>query len=189
MDNDNSIRTSQPKATMHDNKETVHPLIVKIKSLIKESNEELLLQRAKLLKDLHDLNTTTMIDMAQKAKVRWSIEGDENLKFFHEIINKKRSQLVIRRVLVNGDCIADPPNVKKEFLNHFANRFSNPASLRFLLDVQFENRLLADQKDDLERDVTHDEIRRAVWDCGTNKSPGPDGFTFEFRRYWSIIKK
>nr|GEV56352.1 RNA-directed DNA polymerase, eukaryota [Tanacetum cinerariifolium] len=89
-----------------------------------ESNEELLLQRAKLLKDLHDLNTTTMIDMAQKAKVRWSIEGDENSKFSHGIINKKRSQLAIRRVL-------------------------------------FENMLLADQKDDLERDVTHDEIRIA----------------------------
>ena len=27
-----------------------------------------------------------------------------------------------------------------------------------------------------------------MWDCGTNKSLGPDGFTFEFfRRYWKII--
>ncbi|GKC88928.1 RNA-directed DNA polymerase, eukaryota, partial [Tanacetum coccineum] len=32
------------------------------------------------------------------------------------------------------------------------------------------------------------EIRRAVWDCGENKSPGPDGFTFEFfRKYWNCI--
>nr|GFC55640.1 RNA-directed DNA polymerase, eukaryota, reverse transcriptase zinc-binding domain protein [Tanacetum cinerariifolium] len=28
----------------------------------------------------------------------------------------------------------------------------------------------------------------AVWDCGENKSPGPDGYTFEFfRRYWNVI--
>nr|GFB93918.1 RNA-directed DNA polymerase, eukaryota [Tanacetum cinerariifolium] len=33
-----------------------------------------------------------------------------------------------------------------------------------------------------------DEIRKAVWDCGESKSPGPDGFTFEFsRRYWHFI--
>ncbi|GJV25798.1 hypothetical protein Tco_1378493 [Tanacetum coccineum] len=30
-------------------------------------------------------------------------------------------------------------------------------------------------------------IKRAVWDCGTNKSPGRDGFTFDFiRTYWKI---
>ncbi|GJV79118.1 RNA-directed DNA polymerase, eukaryota [Tanacetum coccineum] len=44
------------------------------------------------------------------------------------------------------------------------------------------------QVDDLERGVSHDEIRSAVWDCGDNKSPGPDGFTFEFfKKYWRFI--
>ncbi|GJS00006.1 RNA-directed DNA polymerase, eukaryota [Tanacetum coccineum] len=32
------------------------------------------------------------------------------------------------------------------------------------------------------------KIRKAVWECGENKSPGPDGFSFEFfRRYWNFI--
>ncbi|GJR12520.1 RNA-directed DNA polymerase, eukaryota, nucleotide-binding alpha-beta plait domain protein [Tanacetum coccineum] len=35
---------------------------------------------------------------------------------------------------------------------------------------------------DLDVRVLNDEIRLAVWDCGVNKSPGPDGFTFEFFR-------
>ncbi|PWA37461.1 RNA-directed DNA polymerase, eukaryota, Reverse transcriptase zinc-binding domain protein [Artemisia annua] len=40
------------------------------------------------------------------------------------------------------------------------------------------------------RNVTKEEIKRAVWDCGTDKSPGPDGFTFGFyRRYWGILEK
>nr|GEX78691.1 RNA-directed DNA polymerase, eukaryota [Tanacetum cinerariifolium] len=48
--------------------------------------------------------------------------------------------------------------------------------------------LTADQMDDLERVVSYDEIKNAIWDCGTNKSPGPDGFTFKFfRKYWKII--
>ncbi|GJY55081.1 hypothetical protein Tco_0446745 [Tanacetum coccineum] len=40
----------------------------------------------------------------------------------------------------------------------------------------------------LERIVTYDEVKRAVWDCSTNKSPGPDGFSFEFyHKYWTTI--
>ncbi|GJY86438.1 RNA-directed DNA polymerase, eukaryota [Tanacetum coccineum] len=44
------------------------------------------------------------------------------------------------------------------------------------------------QVQDLERLVTYENVKRAVWDCGTNKSPGPDGFSFEFyRKYWTTI--
>nr|GEV29367.1 hypothetical protein [Tanacetum cinerariifolium] len=50
--------------------------------------------------------------------------------------------------------------------------------------------LTLEQNEDLERSVTYDKIKRAVWDCGSNKSPGPDEFTFDFyRRYWKIIDK
>nr|GEZ15136.1 RNA-directed DNA polymerase, eukaryota [Tanacetum cinerariifolium] len=31
---------------------------------------------------------------------------------------------------------------------------------------------------DLERDVSKEELKRAVWDCGMDKSPGPDGICF-----------
>ncbi|GJZ88658.1 RNA-directed DNA polymerase, eukaryota [Tanacetum coccineum] len=42
---------------------------------------------------------------------------------------------------------------------------------------------------ELESEVSNVEIKRAVWDCGTDKSPGPDGFTFGFyRRFWKIIE-
>ncbi|GKC42081.1 RNA-directed DNA polymerase, eukaryota [Tanacetum coccineum] len=41
---------------------------------------------------------------------------------------------------------------------------------------------------DLECEVTNKEIKREVWDCGSDKSPGPDGFTFEFfKKYWSTV--
>nr|GEZ89394.1 RNA-directed DNA polymerase, eukaryota, reverse transcriptase zinc-binding domain protein [Tanacetum cinerariifolium] len=65
-----------------------------------------------------------------------------------------------------------------------------PGSFRICLVEQFTNRLSSDQKEDLERNVTLNEIKSAVWDCGTNKSPGPDGFTFEFfRRYWKFFEQ
>ncbi|GJV95347.1 RNA-directed DNA polymerase, eukaryota, reverse transcriptase zinc-binding domain protein [Tanacetum coccineum] len=44
--------------------------------------------------------------------------------------------------------------------------------------TEFSIKKEPDQIIDLECDVSKDEIKRAVWDCGTDKSPGPDGFTF-----------
>ncbi|GJW73910.1 RNA-directed DNA polymerase, eukaryota, reverse transcriptase zinc-binding domain protein [Tanacetum coccineum] len=42
---------------------------------------------------------------------------------------------------------------------------------------------------ELELEVSKDEVKRAVWDCGTDKAPGPDGFTFGFyRRFWKVIE-
>nr|GEU76966.1 RNA-directed DNA polymerase, eukaryota [Tanacetum cinerariifolium]GEV82070.1 RNA-directed DNA polymerase, eukaryota [Tanacetum cinerariifolium] len=85
-----------------------------------KSNDAILIKRITFLNDLQDLNNRNAMEISQKAKIRWSIEGDENSKYFH------------------------------------------------------------DQVQDLERTVTYEEVKRAVWDCGTNKSPRPDGFFFEF---------
>ncbi|GJU00257.1 putative reverse transcriptase domain-containing protein [Tanacetum coccineum] len=41
-------------------------------------------------------------DNLQKSKLKWAVEGDENSKFFHGIINKRRSQLAIRGIFVEG---------------------------------------------------------------------------------------
>ncbi|GKA51661.1 RNA-directed DNA polymerase, eukaryota [Tanacetum coccineum] len=111
-------------------------------------------------------------DMQQSNESRRSIQsrisnldkmldkGDENSKYFHGIIKKKRSQLAIRGVLVDGEWIVDPPKIS------------------------------FDQSAELESEVTYEEIKRAVWECGTNKTPGPDGFSFEFiRKFWKIINQ
>ncbi|GJT89436.1 RNA-directed DNA polymerase, eukaryota [Tanacetum coccineum] len=114
--------------------------------------------------------------------------GDENSKYFHGIINKKRSQLAIRGVLVDGDWNEEPSKVKNEFLTHFSNLFSKHTGPSINLDPQMFRHLSTEQNVDLESNVTYEEIRKAVWDCGSKKSLRPDGFTFDFiRKYWKII--
>ncbi|GJV04404.1 hypothetical protein Tco_1337973 [Tanacetum coccineum] len=49
------------------------------------SNEEILSDRSLLLKELNDINSIDSLEVAQKSKVRWAIEGDENTKFFHGV--------------------------------------------------------------------------------------------------------
>ncbi|GKD45211.1 hypothetical protein Tco_1269856 [Tanacetum coccineum] len=128
------------------------------------------------------------MEISQKAKIRWSIEGDENSKYFHGIMNKKISQLTIRGTLANGEWISEPHRVKNEFFTHFKKQFSPIQASSICFDFTFLTRLSSDQVQDLEHLVTYEEVKRAVWDCGTNKSPGPDRFSFEFyHKYWTTI--
>nr|GFB78539.1 RNA-directed DNA polymerase, eukaryota [Tanacetum cinerariifolium] len=133
-------------------------------------NNEILLDRKDLLKQLQDIKALESIDYAQKAKIQWAIEGDENSKFYHGIINRKRANLSIKGIMVDGEWVDDPLRVKAKFCNHFSKRFQVPGSARGHLNFLFSNRLSQEQADDLEILISRDEIRAAVWDCGVNKS-------------------
>nr|GFC69642.1 RNA-directed DNA polymerase, eukaryota [Tanacetum cinerariifolium] len=135
---------------------------------------EMVHKRLETLNKIQQVNNTHMSEVAQKAKIKWVVEGDENMKFFHGMLNKKRNQRSIQGIMVNGTWIDDPVKEKYEFLDHFRNRFDKPPENCARIDICFPNVLSNDQRDDLERMVTKEEVKKAVWDCGSDKSPGPD---------------
>ncbi|GJS35285.1 RNA-directed DNA polymerase, eukaryota [Tanacetum coccineum] len=178
------------KFHLHNAKNSLQNDLISIDKDLERGNvsDDILLNRMDLNRRLQDIKLLEVKDLVQKSKIKWAIEGDENSKFFHGIINKKRSQLSIRGVFVEGTWCTDPSIVKEAFKNHFEVRFQQPCHDRLKLNAPFHNRLSSDQVDELDRAVSRDEIRRAVWNCGENKSPGPDGYTFEFfRKYWSLV--
>nr|GEW91461.1 RNA-directed DNA polymerase, eukaryota [Tanacetum cinerariifolium] len=100
-------------------------------------------------------------EIAQKSKIKWAIEGDDNSRFFHGMLNKKRNQLNIRGIMVNGDWIDNPLEVKREFFNHFRDRFANSEDTRITIDMTFPKQISNDQKEELERALTKDELKAA----------------------------
>nr|GEZ31056.1 RNA-directed DNA polymerase, eukaryota, reverse transcriptase zinc-binding domain protein [Tanacetum cinerariifolium] len=99
-------------------------------------------------------------------------------------IQRKQAE-IIKKISKRSICLSV---VKDVFKDHFATRFKKPAHGRLKLNISFSNRLSTDQVADMDPSVSRNEIRVAVWNCGENKSPGPDGYTFEFfRRYWRFI--
>ncbi|GJY26693.1 RNA-directed DNA polymerase, eukaryota [Tanacetum coccineum] len=123
-----------------------------------DCSNEVVHKRTEILNKIHQVNNIQASEIAQKAKIKWAIEGDENVKFFHGMLNKKRNQSNIRGIMVNGTWVDDPVQI--------------------------------DQKEDMEHRISKEDVKRAVWDCGVDKSLGPDGFSFSFYRYfWPVIEK
>ncbi|GJU28782.1 RNA-directed DNA polymerase, eukaryota [Tanacetum coccineum] len=150
---------------------------------------DMVTKRSEVVNSLQEIDKLQTMEIAQKAKIKWCIEGDENSSFFHGMLNKRRSQLSICGIMVDGVWIEDPLKVKREFYQHFSNRFAKPVDQRAHINMEYPNTITLEQQIDLECDVTKEELKKAVWDCGIDKSPGPDGFTFGFyRRFWSTIE-
>ncbi|GJR88484.1 RNA-directed DNA polymerase, eukaryota, reverse transcriptase zinc-binding domain protein [Tanacetum coccineum] len=127
--------------------------------------ETVVQKRVEVLNSLRNIDQMHAMDLAQKAKIKWSIEGDENSSFFHGMLNKKRNQMNIRGIMVDGVWKEQPTDVKREFLHHFQNRFDKPVERRAIIEMCYLRSL-------------------------SNKSPSPDGFTFGFyRQFWPIIEK
>nr|GEW51950.1 RNA-directed DNA polymerase, eukaryota, reverse transcriptase zinc-binding domain protein [Tanacetum cinerariifolium] len=127
--------------------------------------EDVVNKRVGVLNSLRYIDQMHAMDLAQKAKIKWGI-------------------------MVDGVWKEQPNDVKKEFLNHFQERFDKPFERRVTIDVSYPRSISGEQRDELEREVTIEEIKTVVWNCGTDKSQGPDGFTFDFyRQFWSTIDK
>ncbi|GJY15773.1 RNA-directed DNA polymerase, eukaryota [Tanacetum coccineum] len=145
--------------------------------------------RVKLLKERDDLQHLEDMELMQKAKVIWDVEGDENTKFFHGLLKQKRSQQAVQGIMIDGNWVTNPHQVKTAFCNFYKEKFDNCDSLSDFSTVTPQHTLDHNDNLELEKNVSDDEIRLAVWDCGSQKAPGPDGFSFLFlKTYWDLLK-
>lgn len=122
--------------------------------------------------------------------MQWGIEGDENSSYFHRIINCKRRQLAICGIVIDEVLVDDPIWVKHEFCSFYQSLFSSQQGPRLSTNPNFFATLSDSQRDLIHAPFSVEEIKSAVWDCGSNKASGTYGFSFYFsKKYWDVMSK
>ncbi|KAJ0524126.1 putative RNA-directed DNA polymerase [Helianthus annuus] len=129
------------------------------------------------------------MDLKQKSRIKWAVEGDENTAFFHGIINANTSCNRINGLRIDGVWTTSPPLVK-DFTHHFfSEKFKEPADSRPALICPNLANLSGLEVDDLVRPFSLIEVKNAVWECDGDKAPGPDGINFRFlRSVWGGVE-
>jgi len=104
-------------------------------------------------------------------------------------MNSNRRSNAVKGVFIEDVWVDDPIIVKKEVRNLILARFSEPDPIRpELPGISFRG-ISMQQNDMLVRAFQEDEIKLAVWECGSDKSPGSDGLNFKFiKHFWETLK-
>jgi hypothetical protein len=125
------------------------------------------------------LNSKVCLEF-QKSKAKWLKEGDVNSSYFHACVKgRKRTNSIM--ALKKGDSWLENPNcIKEEICNYFVNHFAEEVWVRPTMDgIVFPN-LSVEDNVQLERPFDESEVKVVIASSQNNKSPGPDGFNFEF---------
>ena len=140
--------------------------------------------RKKLQEDLWTATQAHESLLRQKARTKWIKEGDCNSRYFHKLMNYNCRNNAVKGVLIEGSRVEEPTRVKEEVCNFFQIRFSEPDYGRPKINGTRFRGIGQQQNEWLVGRFQEDEIKSAVWDCGSEKSPGPDGLNFKFIKHF-----
>lgn len=137
-----------------------------------------------------DLNLQMGI-LKQKDRLRWLREGDVNKCFFHKVINKRRKYNEISRLLIDKKWEEEVSEVKQGVFNYFSNYFKSKRGPKPTLRADFcDKQVSVEDNQYLLLEFTEEEVKFAIDSCGSSKSPGLNGFNFEFiKENWDLFKE
>ncbi|GAU41118.1 hypothetical protein TSUD_288080 [Trifolium subterraneum] len=153
-------------------------------AVLDHQGEEVTLSEAEIeeihrvMSDIHSLSRMNASISWQQSHSLWLKEGDTNSKYFHSVLAGRRRRNAISVIQADGVNLEGVTPIRQTVFSHFASHFKAIILDRPRVDnLQFK-RLNHLESRSLIKPFSEIEVRVAVWDCDSYKSPGPDGINF-----------
>jgi len=144
---------------------------------------------------LNELLNKELDGIIIRAKLQWVEQGEKSTKYFMglEKSNQGRKSL-LEIVNEQGNCVKTQKGIELHTVKFYKNLFSsrNPGQddIDQYLQSTNMNNIPEDLSDQLDQDITLIELDTAVKGFANNKSPGSDGLTAEFYKFfWVEIRE
>ena len=129
-----------------------------------------------------------------RSKIKWMEFGEKPSKYFLNLEKQNRVNKEIRQLSTeNGQVINRQDSILKEIFNLYSNLYqakvTEDVDLGTLLDHSDIPKLTPTISAILKGPLSIDEVFSVLKTMKNNKSPGQDGFTVEFYRFfWQHLK-
>ncbi|KAJ0548751.1 putative RNA-directed DNA polymerase [Helianthus annuus] len=153
------------------------------------TNSELLEKGTKLLQVYKSAVRDEALFLQQKSKLDWLDLGDSNTKYFHNVVKAKNHRSRIFSIKDASGKRFEGDMVYDAMVDHYAKFFGSTmnVSMQPTPDL-FHTKLTNEKAEWMVRQVTDDEIKKAMFSIAGNKAPGPDGYTSVFfKRAWNEV--
>ncbi|MCI26406.1 endonuclease/exonuclease/phosphatase family protein, partial [Trifolium medium] len=139
--------------------------------------------------DIHSLTHLNTSICWQQVRLMWLREGDANSKYFHSILISRRIRNALSSIMVDDHRVEGVQPVRQAIFSHFSSHFKAASVDRPRVDDFQFSTSSPSEGGFLVKPFSVDEVKATVWDCDSNKSPGPDGINFGFlKEFWSEFK-
>jgi len=139
--------------------------------------------------DLHSLSRVSASISWQQSRIRWLKDGDENSKYFHSALVRRRRRNAIVSLMVNDTLVEGVQPIRTAVFSHFRDHFEAPRVSRPGAENLTFNTLSHVEGTGLIKPFSEAEVKAAIWDCESFKSPGPNGVNFGFiKDFWEQLK-
>ncbi|GAU44755.1 hypothetical protein TSUD_246480 [Trifolium subterraneum] len=139
--------------------------------------------------DIHSLSRMNASISWQQSRSLWLKEGDANSKYFHSVLAGRHRGNAISVIQADGVTLEGVTPIRQAVFSHFASHFKASNLDRPRVDNLKFKRLNHLECGSLIKPFSEAEVRAAVWDCDSYKSPGPDGINFGFiKDFWEELQ-
>lgn len=145
--------------------------------------------------ELRNIRNKTLQGLMIRSRTKWIDEGEKPTKYFCNMENRNYTSKAMPNLFKsNGVLTETESEIIKEtklfYENLYTFRAVNDVNLEHILNFPDIPKLNEQQKNSLEGLIKEEEVKRCLQNMKNNKSPGSDGFTAEFLKFfWNDIGK
>ena len=128
-----------------------------------------------------------------RSRAKWIQEGEKPTRYFCNLENRNYvSKMMNSLITETGEILNTQEEILSQIKRHYQNLYKARETEDISLDEIFNNievtRLLESEKMSIEGNLTYSEMLNSLKRMSNNTSPGNDGFTVEFYKFfWNDI--
>lgn len=134
-------------------------------------------------------NREERVKWFQRCKDQEILEGDNNSRYYHAKANGRRRKGQIHKLIQEEGVIEGQHQLMSFITNFYKTLFgSGGQSASISMNMEDFSKLREEDRNELIKVISKEEVKAVVVDMKKNRAPGPDGFPIEFyEHFWDLI--